>query len=76
MAYDNEMSGVLFKVREKRSEKAPDYTGKVQVDGEEYRLAGWIRTGKSGAKFLSLKVSVADEDTPRRPASDDEEVPF
>lgn len=55
MSYDNTNSGVFFK-NEKKSEKAPDYKGKLNVNGKDFEIAGWIREGKSG-KFISLKVS-------------------
>lgn len=53
--YDNTNSGVFFK-NEKKSEKAPDYKGKLNVNGKEFEIAGWVREGKNG-KFISLKVS-------------------
>lgn len=60
--YDNELSGVLFKNDKEGNEKRPDYTGKIQVEGTEYRLAAWIKTGsQSGVKFLSLKASLPQE---------------
>lgn len=55
--YDNTNSGVLFHESAPESEKHPNYTGNINVEGKEYRLAGWKRTGKSGVPFLSLKIS-------------------
>jgi uncharacterized protein (DUF736 family) len=55
--YDETNRGVLFRDEDKKTDKHPDYTGKLNVDGVDFRLAGWIKTGKSGKKFLSLKVS-------------------
>jgi uncharacterized protein (DUF736 family) len=54
--YDNTNSGVLFKNDKKGNEKAPDYKGKVNIEGKEKEIAGWIREGKSG-KFISIKIS-------------------
>ena len=54
--YDNKNSGVLFKNDKKGNEKAPDYKGKVNIEGKEKDIAGWIREGKSG-KFISIKIS-------------------
>ena len=56
MEYDNTNSGVLFK-NESDNEKAPAYKGKLNVNGTDYQLAAWVRTAKSGNKFMSLKVS-------------------
>jgi hypothetical protein len=79
MPYDNTNSGALFRDTEKKSEKAPDYTGKLDVDGREYRIAGWLKDGKRG-KFLSLKISEprAQQATASNPGGGDldEEIPF
>lgn len=54
--YDNTNKGVLFTNDQKGNIKAPVYKGKINVEGKEYELAGWVKEGKSG-KFLSLTVS-------------------
>lgn len=56
MEYDDTNRGVLFKNDKKGNEKAPDYTGKMNVGGKEMRLAAWIREGAKG-KFMSLSLS-------------------
>lgn len=55
--YDNELTGVLFpNDRKGENGNAPDVTGKCEILGEEYRIAGWKRTSTaSGKKFFSLK---------------------
>ncbi len=55
--YDNNMTGVLFFEPEKQSEKHPDYTGSVEIDGKKLRLAGWAKRSQSGKDLVSLKVS-------------------
>ena len=57
MDFDNTNRGVLFPESAKESDRHPDYTGSINVDGKDYRLAGWKKTGKSGVPFLSLSVS-------------------
>ena len=58
MQYDNTNKGALFRDTEKaEGSKKPDYTGKLNVNGKEFRLAGWLRESKSGVKFLSLAIS-------------------
>ena len=56
-------SGVLFRNDRKEKDSQPDYTGKINVDGRELRLAAWLKAGKKG-KFMSLKVS-EDREQPR-----------
>ena len=31
-------------------------TGKLNVEGKDLQLAGWMKESKNGKKFLSLKV--------------------
>jgi uncharacterized protein (DUF736 family) len=57
MEYDNTNSGTLFPAEDKKTEKSPDFTGKLNVEGKEYRISGWKKTSKAGKKFLSLSVS-------------------
>jgi uncharacterized protein (DUF736 family) len=59
--YDDTNRGVLFREKTKRSEKSPDYRGKLDMNGEQFEIVGWIREVKNGkdagSKFLSLKIS-------------------
>lgn len=72
--YDNEMRGVLFKQREKKSDRSPDYTGECQIEGVKFRISGWAKQGRSGT-FLSLALTKADSqpvgNNPRRESSSD-----
>lgn len=78
--YDNTNTGVLFK-NDKKSDKAPDYKGKIDIGGTEYNLAGWIRQSqKTGDKFLSLKIDTYEQQAASAPVRiepmDDDEIPF
>ena len=73
-------SGILFPNDKKGNDKAPDYTGKLNVGGTDYRLAAWINTGKKG-KYMSLKVSALEPKAELPPAQPepqelDDEIPF
>ena len=57
MSYDNTNRGVLFKKEERLSPKSPNYEGRINVGGKDYRLAAWIKEGKNGKKFMSLEIS-------------------
>lgn len=55
MAYDNNMTGVLFKNEKKETEKHPDYNGSCEIDGVEYWMSSWIKESqKTGKKFMSF----------------------
>lgn len=59
--YDNELSGVLFPVKEKKNEKGPDVTGTATIGGVEYRIAGWRKSTKSdGSPFYSLRFEIPE----------------
>jgi len=69
--YQTENRGVLFPNRYKEEgDNKPDYTGKVDVNGEEWRLAAWENTSKKGNSYLSVAVSEPRVD------GEDEKVPF
>lgn len=61
MSYDNTNTGALFKAKERATDKHPEYSGTINVDGKEYWLAGWVNEAKSGQKYFSLKVKPKDK---------------
>ncbi|NBT61386.1 MAG: hypothetical protein EBT02_06365 [Planctomycetia bacterium] len=50
----------LFKNIRKETEKHPDYTGSIMVDGREHWLSAWLKDGKNG-KFFSGQVGKVKE---------------
>ena len=58
--YDNTNSGALFKNERKETEKHADYRGSLNVDGTDYWVSSWIKTSKTGQKFMSLSVKRKD----------------
>jgi hypothetical protein len=57
MEYSNENTGVLFRDEKRTNDRAPEYTGKwTDENGKEWRLAAWVKEGKNGKKFFSLKA--------------------
>jgi len=73
--YDNTNTFTLFKNEIGDNPKKPNYTGILNSEGVEFRIAGWIREGKNG-KFISGTVQLKDGDVKPKQAEVDEDVPF
>jgi hypothetical protein len=66
--YDNTNTGAIFKNDKAGNDKRPDYKGSLNVEGVEYWISCWIRTGqKDGKKFMSAKVERKERQSERRP---------
>ena len=73
--YDNTNKGVLFPNKYKENgDNRPDYTGTVDVEGKEYRLAAWERTSKNDNTYLSVVLSEPQQREASSTSS--ESVPF
>jgi hypothetical protein len=59
MAYDNSNRWTLNKNARKTQDSHADYTGKIDVNGVEYWLNGWIKDGPKG-KFISGTIKRRD----------------
>jgi len=87
MSYDNTNRGTLGKNKRREKDTHPEYSGKLNVEGREYWLSGWVRE-KDGEKFFSLSVKPKEPkpaDVARGPApkpigdptfDPDSDVPF
>ena len=65
MQYDNNLKGVLFVNDKKQNaeDKKPDMTGNCEINGKEYWVSAWKRTGNnSGKTFLSLSFQSKEQD--------------
>jgi hypothetical protein len=75
--FDNTNRGSLFNNQaSKKSETDPDYSGSINIDGNEYALRGWIKVSKNkGTKFLSLSARVKEaKPEPRRAAPFNDDI--
>jgi len=70
MEYDNKNRGQIWKNDKKETEKHPDFTGSLNVDGVEYWVSGWKRKeGQSDkAPALSFTVKPKEEKQSAKPA--------
>ena len=50
----------MFKNEEKKSEKSPDYSGNIELNGEKFRVALWVKQAKNGKAYLGGLVSDAE----------------
>tara|TARA_R100000152_G_C6687392_1_gene119820 strand:- start:235 stop:492 length:258 start_codon:yes stop_codon:yes gene_type:complete len=65
MQYDNNLKGVLFvnDKKENAEDKKPNMTGSCEINGKEYWVSAWKRTGtNSGKTFLSLSFQSKEQD--------------
>ena len=51
-----ENGGYLFKNADKRTDKQPDFRGKMNVAGKDWLISGWTRT-KDGEEMISISVT-------------------
>jgi hypothetical protein len=46
--------GYLIRIKNKKSDRAPDMDGQLEISGQRFDLAGWVKLSKKGVKYLSL----------------------
>jgi hypothetical protein len=75
--YNNTNTFTLNKNDKGENLRRPDYRGKLNIDGIEFTLSGWIREGANG-KFISGAVAMVATDERLKPAVEgaEEDVPF
>lgn len=81
MEYDNEGKGALFRAKDRKTDKHPEYTGSCQIDGVEYWLSAWVNVSKAGEKYFSIKLNPKDApkavmDQGQGGRDDDSSIPF
>lgn len=69
--YDNTNRGALFRNDRRETDKHPEYSGTINVDGRDYWLSAWVKEGKK-SKFFSLSVK-PKESRDRNPTAQREE---
>ena len=86
MAHDNTNRGAIWKNRDKKEDKHPDFKGSLNVNGVEFWVSAWKRkeSDPNNRPALSFTIKPKDEKasasapTPSRHhvIEDDDEIPF
>ena len=69
--------GFLFP-KQQKTDKHPNLTGRINVEGKEYSLSAWKQKSKKGADYLSLSVSELKEvkSADFTPPEKEDDLPF
>lgn len=62
------MTGMMFPVQDRKTDKYPLFSGTMSINGETYEVAEWERKGKTSGKpyrFLSIKFKNKDNNRPQ-----------
>lgn len=87
MAYEpRNNEGTLFRDKNRKSDKHPEFTGSAMVNGQEFWLSAWVNESKKdGSKYFKLTFKPKGENRPSSaaPADDrsygeelDDSIPF
>ena len=70
---DKDMTGVLFPVENKKTDKHPNLTGNVVINNEKFYLSAWTNISKNGKKYISLKANAEQK---KESTSQSDDIPF
>jgi len=75
--YDNTNRGAIWNNSRKESDKHPDFTGSLNVEGKEYYVSAW-RKEPNGDRSPVLSFSIKAKDAVNEPSATkvSEDVPF
>ena len=67
--FDNDNRGAVWGNKKKITDKHPDLTGSMMVDGKDYWLSGWKRGAGANpnAPALSLSLTIKDSQQHQQP---------
>ena len=54
---ENKNSGALFRNDKRETEKHPEYTGKITIEGKDYYLSAWVNEMRNGQKYFAIKAT-------------------
>lgn len=64
--YDNTNSGLMYRNENRKTDKHPEFTGSINVNGEDFWLSAWVNEGKPGGKmegkkYFSIKINPKEQ---------------
>lgn len=65
--YDNTNRGSIWRNDRKETDKHPDFTGSLNVEGVEYWVSAWKRKEGASEKAPALSFTVKPKDEQRKP---------
>jgi len=81
MEYDNTNRGAIWKNDKKETEKHPDFTGSLNVEGVEYWVSAWKRKPGGSEKAPALSFNIKLKEEAQKPNQSvepefDDDIPF
>ena len=58
--FDNTNKGVLFP-KTPESDRHPNYSGEINVEGKEYIISAWNKVSKAGNNYKSISITQKSE---------------
>jgi hypothetical protein len=60
--YDNTNSGMMARNENRKSDRHPEFSGSINVEGVDYWLSAWVNEGRPGGKmegkkYFSIKIN-------------------
>jgi len=82
--YDRTNRGAIWKNRDKKEDKHPDFKGSLNVDGVDYWVSAWKRKEDEPNNRPALSFSIKPKEEQAKPAETekrknedmDDEIPF
>ena len=79
MEYDNTNRGSIWKNEKQTTEKHPDFTGSLNVNGVEFWVSAWRRKPGANPKAPALSFSIKQKEEASAPLAtdfDSSDIPF
>jgi len=55
--YQNKQNeGALFKNNKRKTDNHPEYTGSINVNGQDFWLSAWVNESQAGTKYFKMSV--------------------